>query len=691
MAARDAKRQRLANLQANLPYVSHRALAALSERAQREPLPKFNRRDLAESRDAVGEIATPYGMVHQRLSAPGTEAGTAVEVEVQHPFAMFYHLCATTVAFSTLVERTLARCPPTSLNPWNIVLYSDEVLPGNQLAYVQQRKTQAIYWTILEFGPAIWSNEYAWLEVALVPSVQVKTILGGMSGLMLRVGVLFFDDTGHNFSTSGIFLDFKSGRSGRLWAKLGFKMADESALHMVYGCKGAGGLKPCLFCFNCINGDNERGIEDGGDVVLHTSNDVERLQPHTLETYTAIRNRLLSASTTMSNDDFKDLQTNLGWSLLAGSLFLHVAMFSIFNPALHAIYDWMHGVFVNGVFNVHIGAFVRHKSAHNVGYEELHGYADLWKWPHRVGGGTGTGALTGARAKSSKEARHLRCSASEGRSLVAVFRQFAKKGLMRNADPVIHQHGYCLFLLTCVVLCFEMMHMNTVDPRQFQSLVVEYLGLFFELYGGEVMTPKFHWLLHFAAWYSRWGPLPSCWCLERKHKLVKRFADALKPSGLLRPHVTRSVTSFHCSVLTKHPHMFDKEPGLEGTTKACKGSLLLALQRELGCAAFTTSNQARINEYEIVTRGDTVLWKDSGALCAGRVEWHALAVGGNNNLIVTCIMAYACTSRERLSSKWQREAAQHILVATTRILGASIVSRAAGIVTVLHPPSAIDA
>ena len=43
--------------------------------------------------------------------------------------------------------------------PWSLILYADEILPGNQLAYKNKRKMWGIYWTILNLGSAALSDE----------------------------------------------------------------------------------------------------------------------------------------------------------------------------------------------------------------------------------------------------------------------------------------------------------------------------------------------------------------------------------------------------------------------------------------------------------------------------------------------------------------------------------------------------
>jgi hypothetical protein len=142
-------------LKASLPYISQSALAALFKFAKDNTLPDITTRDaLRGARFQYVHQDTPYGTIHQRLALSDT-----VSTEVQHPMAMLYHCTKHSTNFSHLMRRTVMEHPVSMVSPWNIIFYSDEVSPGNQLAYAHRRKTWAVYWSFLEFGPALSSED----------------------------------------------------------------------------------------------------------------------------------------------------------------------------------------------------------------------------------------------------------------------------------------------------------------------------------------------------------------------------------------------------------------------------------------------------------------------------------------------------------------------------------------------------
>ena len=70
------------------------------------------------------------------------------------------------------------------------------------------------------------------------------------------------------------------------------------------------------------------------------------------------------------------------------------------------------------------------------------------------------------------------------------------------------------------------------------------------------MTPKFHWPIHFPNNLERWGATPSCWVHERKHKLVKRFANDVSNTTSFSLSVMSEVVTKQLHEITG-PDMFD--------------------------------------------------------------------------------------------------------------------------------------
>ena len=113
-----------------------------------------------------------------------------------------------------LIDKQLALKPCTPDKPWNIILYSDEVTPGNTHSSQNDRKFQAVYWSFLEFGPWALSHEEYWFPLMTEYSSVVKGCSGGLSQVFASLLKLFFEPGGFNAAPSagGILLESLSVR-----------------------------------------------------------------------------------------------------------------------------------------------------------------------------------------------------------------------------------------------------------------------------------------------------------------------------------------------------------------------------------------------------------------------------------------------------------------------------------------------
>ena len=156
--AKRAKHARLNSLRCNLPFMSQSALAAVLKAAREEKLLAATRRDIREARDADCQQMTPYGKLHKGFPVM-LKTGRSLQLEIQSPQAMLWHMRVHNSSFADLISRTYAAKPCTRVQPWRLLLYSDEILPGSALAYNATRKSWGWYWSIMELGPQILSNE----------------------------------------------------------------------------------------------------------------------------------------------------------------------------------------------------------------------------------------------------------------------------------------------------------------------------------------------------------------------------------------------------------------------------------------------------------------------------------------------------------------------------------------------------
>ena len=98
-----------------------------------------DRHALRKARNEVLHTTSAYGTIMQKLELVGVD-GRPIVINVADPFAMLNHMVKNCPGFASLVKRTAEHSPCSYEKPWRLALYSDEVVPGNQLSFHNQRK-----------------------------------------------------------------------------------------------------------------------------------------------------------------------------------------------------------------------------------------------------------------------------------------------------------------------------------------------------------------------------------------------------------------------------------------------------------------------------------------------------------------------------------------------------------------------
>ena len=58
-------------------------------------------------------------------------------------------------------------------------MYSDEVVPGNQLKHMNKREQPSVYCSMKQFGSDVLCNENAWFVMIVLRSTIVREMDGG--------------------------------------------------------------------------------------------------------------------------------------------------------------------------------------------------------------------------------------------------------------------------------------------------------------------------------------------------------------------------------------------------------------------------------------------------------------------------------------------------------------------------------
>ena len=459
-----------------LPHVSQTALATLCKWANDHGgLPDIrDRKEVRVSRDAVIGVNTPYGPIHVVHEVQG------FELELQNPWAGLYHLISTSAGLSWAFARCLERHPGV----WSLIVYSDEVTPGNQLAHKHARKVQSLYYSFFELGQFL-GNEAFWFTGGLVSSADVRNVEGRWSAILKTFIRQFWSpSTGLDMESAGISIPLHASAGGhriRLRVRFGAALADELALNLFYDSKGASGLKCCMICQNCFDAKTTRpSVRTSDFAALHTCSDFSKFRPRTEGSINAIVDRLSEAHGTMSKAAFKEVSTQLGFNYNPNGILFDPYLLPKVLPGAHCLFDWMHVFFEKGVVNYHIGQFLYAVRKTNFTCDRVRDYVAMWHWPHNTKMDHVAEIFDGSRGKGILENRLLKCTSSEGRSVLPVFAHFVKAALMDNAeaDRKWRLHAEGIIHLAAALQELEAAARGTCNGRRLQHHLEKNLEIY---------------------------------------------------------------------------------------------------------------------------------------------------------------------------------------------------------------------
>ena len=139
------------------------------------------------------------------------------------------------------------------------------------------------------------------------------------------------------------------------------------------------------------------------------------------------------------------------------------------------------------------------------------------------------------------------------------------------------------------------------------------------------MVPKFHWLLHLPGVLSRFSNLLNCFCLERKHRVAKRYATELtNPKASRQASLLKEVTCHHFGQLSNHD-CFSFGVGLvspKAPSRRMKGMLKSEMSIDADIHEVKWSTESRFSPLATCRKDDVVVFKAADNIMVGKVQLH---------------------------------------------------------------------
>lgn len=495
--------------------VSERATSCLSERfTQDGDVPPVTRWGLAAARAAQLDSCKEY------LRLPRHSGG-----EFNWPVAslpkLVQQLSTQCAGFRGVLSEALRHHPAGPGHRWHLVVYLDEVVPGNVLAPDNKRKIMAFYCTFREMDAELF-NEAVWLPLGVIRRSIVGTVIGGWSAVVSALlGNLLLGPT--SLVSGGI--DVAVPELHTIFGDLSNILADEAALHCVWDNTGASGLFPCMLCRNVVSGSSQLGAHDSsGTLVSISCPSYSRLQLNSDRHIWAMADELVASAPASTKAALKTKGKVFGVNLNRSGLLCNQQLRSLVPPATTFTFDPMHVFYVSGVVNFEFHLLLG--SIHTqlgLGYASLHEACQAaWVWPRWASATCVKDIFTERRARHNQES--FRASASELLACYPIVRQWLHSVVVPTG-AVREQVQSCLALFEVLDLLDSLkFDFNRDVAFELQRAVEHFLTLHASAYGEEGMKPKHHMMHHVAPQIIRDSMYLDCFTMERKNKAIKSCA-----------------------------------------------------------------------------------------------------------------------------------------------------------------------
>lgn len=548
----EAKRRRI-NAMAGLGKVSHTSLVKIMAAIRAEPDLVDAIKDRNDIDRAVNSIMRTVGQVDE---LPLSEAAGTFTWHHASPQKILKYLADESAPFAALLGETHMRHQAQ----WHVVLYTDEITPGNVLRPDNARKIWAFYFSFREFGASILCKEEAWIPLAVLRSTVAKNVKGQLScatrHLLRR---LFAEDDG--LSTGVILNVICAGRREQviICAKLGNIVADEAALKAIFSSKGAAGLLPCFKCRNVVSQADLAASDASRYLVDMQAIDTSKFDLASNEDYWEKTDILTQRHNVPPKYRFDELQKALGLTYNPFGILADIELREFVQPVDTHTYDSMHISFSNGIGQDEIGLMLDSIKPLGIRWEHVREYMDAaWQWPKIYKAGSAPAVFSAAREPSGDQ--NFRASASEMLMIYPLLRHFVITVVAptHKVDAEVNS-----FLAMC--RCFDTLQdakKFKCEPERLSREISEFRAAHLRVHGE--MKPKGHFLAHIPSQMRRDGLLLDCFTHERKNKDIKASCNWIdKTTNFERSGLAQSIVS-HMRMILK--------PGCFGDT--LKGKMI---------------------------------------------------------------------------------------------------------------------
>ena len=444
------------------------------------------RRNFQTATEAAGQTKTPYGTVVQQMKLPSQ---SLPYWDYIHPMAYMVFLCSISPEmFDVMSQVTM----------FSLLLYVDEINPGNPLHPMPGRKMQGIYWALAEWPQWLLQRKDSWPCFGVIRTTVCKELPGYMSQLMKLVLRIFFAPKGVSFRNGCVVHHGTS--SHMFFLKFCGFISDEKSLKEVFDIKGQSGKFPCIACYNVAY----KRMKGKDNIVNVTSTDPSLWKYRSKAIMEEMLDRIREAPDKLQ----EQLEINYGINYNQHGILFDIFLWSeVLSGPDSYLRNAMHTISSNGVGGTEVAEVVQALNAKGVSIELLQQFARLWVLPKAKG------KITEMYFKEELLASdHVRHFASQVLTMIHIQYGFL--------EEKIRPRGWLLENINCFSKLHEivtLLRLGIGGVDYLDEVCLAHAVLFEQLYSQSSIKIKFHHLLHLASDLKRIGKMVSCFVTERKH------------------------------------------------------------------------------------------------------------------------------------------------------------------------------
>ena len=492
------------------------------------------KRQLRQASEHHAKHETPYGKIVQRVEL---NTKKLKYLDYVNPFAFLHYLTVISESFATLMHDVC-----TTGRPLRLIIYADEMNPGNPFRPEKSRTLQCVYWAFADWPAHVLSRTFAWPVLCLVRSTVVAEIEGGMSYLCRVFLRMFFPEDGHSL-TRGVMLNLKGDVFLVCGVFAGF-LCDLKGHKENTEWKGTGGNVVCLTCMNVdqrlcgCNAGNVVGLDchDPAKFVCRSNSDV----------YLAVDELTELFFEATSQNKRESLETKYGFNVCPNGLLWDVSLRDIFRPVDHTLRDPMHTMVGDGVANSVCGETLTALKRLKYPMDSVRNFMMECNLPSKYG-------------KAHRD--WLRDSRMRLHTLASF------SGIILTVVPILYLYmlSFCMDdprLAGCFA-CVSLVHRicgilftGTDKPMEHLATLKRLIPELHKKFVAEFTKykPKLHHMHHIIDHMEWLGKLITCFVTERKHRDVKDAA--LHVFRYFEHTVLNDIVNAHCEQIASGHDLF---------------------------------------------------------------------------------------------------------------------------------------